>query len=337
MAFQRGRYAKPPFVPSAEQQALWPEISGNTINGLGETEVRRPSPIYWHPPEMTPHGPLQTWMMDQGRKEPALHAMRGARAEIIAREPAPIAGERVIRDPAESARLVKEQARALGADLVGLARADPLWVYEGYDFDYPWVVVLGVAMDYEQLETAPEVTAALAVVEGYTQGWRVAQPLADWIRRQGWRAEPRGGPPAGPIALIPAALAAGFGELGKHGSIINRELGSNFRLAAVFTDLPFAADDPTDFGADDFCTQCQVCANACPVDAITHEKQLVRGVTKWYVNFDRCLPYFNETYGCAVCIAACPWSMPGTAPKLADKMEKRRERRREDREGREGT
>lgn len=326
MAFQRGRHPKPPFVPCEEQQALWPDVSGNRINGRDELEVRRPSPVYWHPPEMTPHGPLQVWMMEQGKKEPALHAQRAARAEVIAHRPAPIAGERVERDGREAAALIREHARAAGADLVGTVRADPLWVYEGYDFDYPWIVMLGVSMDYAALETAPEVTAAMAVVEGYTQGWRVANALADWIRGQGWRAEPRGGPPAGPIALVPAALACGFGELGKHGSIINRELGSNFRLAAVFTDLPLVADQPADFGADDFCTVCQVCANACPVDAITHEKQLVRGVVKWYVDFDRCLPYFNETFGCGICIAACPWSMPGTAPTLARKMLARRRR-----------
>ena len=327
MAFQRGRHPKPAFVPCEEQQALWPDVSGNTINGVGERVVRRPSPVYWHPPERTPHGPLQVWMMDQGRKEPALHAQRAARAEVMAHQPGPIADAKVERDPTEAARLVKERARAAGADLVGVVRADPLWVYEGYDFDYPWIVMLGVAMDYQLLETAPEVTAAMAVVEGYTQGWRVAQPLADWIRSQGWRAEPRGGPPAGPITLIPAALACGFGELGKHGSIINRALGSNFRLAAVFTDIPLVTDEPTEFGADEFCTMCQVCANACPVDAISHEKQLVRGVVKWYVDFDRCLPYFNETFGCAVCIAACPWSIPGKAPSLAEKLLARRARK----------
>jgi epoxyqueuosine reductase QueG len=44
--------------------------------------------------------------------------------------------------------------------------------------------------------------------------------------------------------LIPAALACGFGELGKHGSIINRDYGSSFRLSAVLTDLPFVPDAP---------------------------------------------------------------------------------------------
>ena len=120
------------------------------------------------------------------------------------------------------------------------------------------------------------------------------------------------------------ALACGFGELGKHGSIINRTYGSSFRLAAVTTDLPLAPDAPDAFGADDFCTRCQVCRNACPPDAIHDLKQLVRGVEKWYVDFDRCIPYFEETYGCGICIAVCPWSTPGRAPRLAERWSQRR-------------
>jgi len=29
--------------------ALLPEISGNDVNGHNETQVRRPSPFFWHP------------------------------------------------------------------------------------------------------------------------------------------------------------------------------------------------------------------------------------------------------------------------------------------------
>ncbi len=38
------------FTPDPAQLALAPEISGNTLNGLGETTPRRPTPIYWHDP-----------------------------------------------------------------------------------------------------------------------------------------------------------------------------------------------------------------------------------------------------------------------------------------------
>ena len=53
------------FVPSAEQRALFPEISGNAVNGLGEPAVRRPSPIYWHSPKTLAHGALQQYMLRQ--------------------------------------------------------------------------------------------------------------------------------------------------------------------------------------------------------------------------------------------------------------------------------
>lgn len=98
-----------------------------------------------------------------------------------------------------------------------------------------------------------------------------------------------------------------------------------FRLAYVLTDLPLTADEPIDFGADDFCQSCQLCTNECPPMAIVDEKQLVRGEWKWYVDFDKCVPYFSEHYRCGICLAACPWSRPGVAPKLTQKMLKRRQ------------
>ena len=314
------------FVPKPEQMANWPEISGNEINGVDEAESRRPSRIMWHDAETIAHGAVQSWFWEQGGNEPKLLAMRGERHRVMTREPGPIAEARVERTADENHGIVVRRAIEFGADFVGVTRTDPEWVFEGYDFDYPWIVVLGVQMDYERLKTAPEVTSALAVVDGYMNGWRRSQPLADWIRSQGWRAEPKCGPDAGPVNLIPAALACGFGELGKHGSIINRKLGSNFRLAAVFTDLPLVADPPDEFAADDFCTKCRLCTKACPVDAISNDTHLVRGIEKWYVDFDRCMPYFAETHGCGICIARCPWSADDRAPALAEKLTRRRDR-----------
>jgi epoxyqueuosine reductase len=73
-----------------------------------------------------------------------------------------------------------------------------------------------------------------------------------------------------------------------------------FRLSAVTTEMPLVADEPDEFCADEFCTQCQVCVRDCPPGAISNEKQMVRGTEKWYVDFDKCIPYFGETLGCAV-------------------------------------
>jgi epoxyqueuosine reductase len=212
-------------------------------------------------------------------------------------------------------------------ELIGVTQPRPAWFFEGRSSDLPWLVLLAVAMDHEQLATAPEYTSAIEVHRQYNRGTAAARALADWFRSQGYRAEGHGGPGAGPLQMVPAAIEAGLGELGKHGSIINRQLGSSFRLAAVLTDAPLVSSAPDSFGVDDFCYGCRVCTDACPPDAIAPDKRLVRGENKWAVDFDRCLPYFAVSYGCGICIAVCPWSTPGAAPRLAENMLRKQERR----------
>jgi len=125
------------------------------------------------------------------------------------------------------------------------------------------------------------------------------------------------------MLLIPHAIECGFGELGKHGSIINKDYGSSFRLAAVASDIPLIPTPRESYDVDDFCDRCQVCVNACPPEAILPEKVAVRGETKWYVDFDKCIPFFNENSGCAICIAVCPWSIPGRGPKIVQQLLRR--------------
>ena len=316
--------------PSADHRALFPAVSGNTLNGLGETEPRRAAIVYWDDPASLAHGPLQAYFykkyfeVDEIKR--AYHEGRGDSALE------PVSDTRVEKDPAVWAAEIKTRARALGCELVGIARMQPDWVYEGRHIDEPWIVMLGLAMDQPRLATAPstpdEPTSAVEVAVNLARITRVSNSLTQWIRAQGWAAEPRPGPrPAGAMTLIPAAIACGFGQLGKHGSLIHPVYGSSFRLAGVTTAMPLVADQPLDFGADDFCTACNVCSKACPPDAIFSTKQPVRGDLKWYVDFDKCVPYFNDHYGCGICIAECPWSLPGVGPRLAEKLQARRARK----------
>ncbi|KAB8333562.1 4Fe-4S dicluster domain-containing protein [Scytonema tolypothrichoides VB-61278] len=96
------------------------------------------------------------------------------------------------------------------------------------------------------------------------------------------------------------------------------------RLATVVTDLPLAVDVPVDIGVDDFCALCRLCVDQCPPQAIFSVKQLVRGEVKWYVNFDRCAPYFSVNHSCGICVEVCPWSEPGRGPQMTAKMLARR-------------
>ncbi len=312
-----------PWRPPAELAAKMPPgVSGNAVNGLGETLPRRPTPIMWHHPRRIPDfAAIQEVVNESYRQHPRLS---GSFDTPERREPHdPVASERAADTPEGWTRRVKAFALENEADLVGIARMDQGWVFEGFEAPEPFVIVLGVAMDYAELSRAPAVDAAAEVAKQYNRGQRAARKLANWIRAQGWPAHGHGGPGAGPFQLVPAALAAGFGELGKHGSIINRKFGSSFRLAGVLTELPLLPDAPDVFGADDFCLNCQLCTNDCPPDAIFRDKQWVRGTKKWYVNFDACMPYFAATHGCGICLAACPWSRPDITPRLLEKMIRR--------------
>ena len=329
--------AKPVFHPNPEQLALMPERSGNDINGQGETEFRRPTRVYWHNPKDIPHGGIQNWMVKRFNQVEDFKTVyaEGDRGPLKLDS---VAETRVNDSPQNRAEMVKEFALEHEADLVGIAAMDPDWSYDdcGPATD-PWIIVLGVEMDHARLAQAPssdtDTASALEVSVQYNRGARAAAHLANWIRNQGFHAEPHAGPWAGPLTLTPAAIACGFGELGKHGNIINHQYGSSFRVSAVVTDMPLQADGVDEFGADGFCTRCQVCINACPVDAITDNKQWVRGIEKWYVDFDKCIPYFNETHGCGICIAVCPWSRPGAAPRLAEKILRRKQRLQARKEG----
>ncbi len=310
------------FTPDPEQMALWPEISGNQINGLGEDAFRHPTYVYWTDPETIPHGSVQKWFYSKNTA-PELIATREERAveQVV---PLSDLAENQVKQPAgEWTRTVKDKALNLGAEAVGIAHIKPKWMYEGKLLEFSHVIILAIRMTYDEMTAAPEPSAGAEVVRQYTRGMKTSKQLASWIREQGFDAKPEHGPLAGDLTLIPAALQAGMGELGKHGSIINRELGSCFRLAAVLTSLPLVEDNPDIFGADDFCASCRVCSNHCPPDAILPEKQRVRGQDKWYVDFDKCLPFFNETAGCGICVTVCPFSRPGVGHNLIAKLAKR--------------
>lgn len=302
-------------------------VSGNELNGWNEPEVRQPSLVMWANPAKLAHGAVQIRMTEEFVSHPDL---QGVLRMNDRHEPAPVAATQVERRPDDWLQAIGDfTASKAGHRVDQFAVTEPQaeWFFEGRSSELPWMVLLVVAMDHEQLSTAPEHTSAIEVHKQYNRGTAAARALADWFRGQGFEAEGHGGPGAGPVQMVPAAIAAGLGELGKHGSIINRELGSSFRLAAVFTDAPLVAQQPDQFGVDDFCNGCRVCTDACPPDAIAPDKRLVRGVTKWAVDFDRCLPYFAESYGCGICIAVCPWSTPDAAPRLAENMLRKQERR----------
>jgi epoxyqueuosine reductase len=316
---KRGTYR-----PQQETLSLL-KVSGNAINGLGETVERQASPFFWHPPTQHPYEELQNVARRNSRKCPG--SAEVFMAAYTHPELIPVAQTRSMATASGFTADATAFALAHEAGAVGIAPMNSRYVFDGYTIEEPWVVVLALAPDYDKLKEVPSDetngVGVCAIGEQYARGTRSSYALANWIRSLGYTANAYPGPSASALLLIPPAIDSGLGELGKHGSLINRQFGAGLRLAGVTTDMPLVATAPDKFGADEFCATCQVCTRACPPGAIAEQKQMVRGVERWYVNFDKCIPYFAEAASCGICIAECPWTRPDARPKLLATMARR--------------
>lgn len=316
-----------PYTPDPAQMECAPDVSGNTINGLGETSFRRPDVVYWSTDtETIPHGKMQQYFYMRSGKVPAFGEARARRLKINEAPVPPVAPVQARYAPQDWTALLDQFLVSGDCEMIGVAEMIPDWVYNGHSVRESRIIMIGVQHDYDQIKTAPAEDAGLEVVRQYTRAGASAKKVTGWLHELGWAAKAVTGPLTGAVTMIPPALACGFGELGKHGSIINPDLGASFRLSAVLTDAPFAPTPPQDHGIDAFCENCRICEDACPPEAVSPEKKTVRGENKWYVDFDKCIPFFNETHGCAICVAVCPWSRPGVGPNLADKLARRARR-----------
>lgn len=319
---------KPPPPPEyVFRYHQWP-ADGNKVNGLGEENKRRARRVFHWSVGRKPHpyvsldmhfnmiggmgGPLFGWGM---------MLQRLANLWQLRRSNGPVSQQRLeVSDPAAMAAEIKRMAKEIGECVVGVTRITDKAIVEGEEVPYQYAIVIGHPMHREPMLNVPEPVSAYEVMSAYRRVARIAVVLSERIRAMGWPAKAYGDPKTGDLLAIPLAIDAGLGELGKHGSMINREYGSNFRLSVVGTDLPLALDQPVDIGVDDLCASCRRCTLDCPPDAINDEKQLVRGEKKWYVDFNKCVPYFAEHGGCAICLEVCPWSEPGRGFKLSEML-----------------
>jgi reductive dehalogenase len=247
-------------------------------------------------------------------------------------------------------KMVKKAARFLGADLVGVAPYDQLWVYshlyrrrdpgdeqrwsisrrsrlhdfppdaEGQvvPFDIPQarsVIVLGFSEDFAALDTSPAIIGAAATGLAYSRMAVTSASLAEFVRALGYWARAAGNDMA---LTIPFAVAAGLGELGRHGQLINKDYGPRIRLSKVFTDLELVPDGPQLFGAWEYCKTCKKCAEHCPPRAIPFDdepswegptRSSNPGVLKWHVNAELCSRYLKWNGGdCTNCQSRCPYN-----------------------------
>lgn len=240
----------------------------------------------------------------------------------------PVGAEKYpVSDPAWMSERIKYVAKMYGASLVGICKVDPRWVYSNYydrvtgtsgelELPYKYAIVLGIEMNWAEIETSPGFGASAATALAYSQMAELSATLAKYIRDLGYPAVPSGNDTA---QSIPLAIDAGLGQLGRCGLMVSPQFGPRQRLCKVFTDLPLQPDQPIDFGLHSFCPKCGICARNCPAGAIRREERTTEptsisnrtGILRWPVDVLKChLFWLANGSSCSNCVAACPWGWP---------------------------
>jgi len=243
----------------------------------------------------------------------------------------------------EASNVIKRAAIIYGASLVGITRRDKRWDYsefveakaimqerldestygwERFPFEPKTVIVMAFEEDYEAISTAPSGISGVAVGQGYSQMSKVAYQLSVFLKELGYKSVAAGNDMG---LSIPYAIAAGLGEGSRMSLLVTYKYGPRVRIAKVYTDLDFVEyDKPVTFGVMKFCKNCRRCADACPTQALTSQKEPsfeplegenrwfnAKGIKKYWIEARKCQEGWSH-FGsdCGACVAACPYNKP---------------------------
>jgi epoxyqueuosine reductase len=247
---------------------------------------------------------------------------------------------------------VKEEARRLGFELVGISAVKPApheqsfaqWLREGFagELDYmkrtellrrdphalvPWAMsIVSVGMNYYTAFSRPEPSRE---PRGWISRYAWGEDYHDLMKGKleallGRVKELHDGPvqgrafvDSGPVLERDFAGVAGLGWIGKNTHLISPKKGSWFFLGELFLDLSLAYDRPL----RDRCGKCDLCLKACPTGAF---------VGPYLLDARRCISYLtielkgwmpralrplvgNHVFGCDICQEVCPYNVKAQA------------------------
>jgi epoxyqueuosine reductase len=215
--------------------------------------------------------------------------------------------------PEDAARHLKEKAAELGADIVGICRIEPSDVYRGREVPGAYAIAVGQRMLWREFQVVPSTRSAIECLRVYYSLGETVIRLADYIRSLGHPCKIEHPIGDSDLLHVPIGLKAGFGELGRHGSIIHPKLGPLFRMGCVATSIPLAIDAPVDAGIAAFCDTCRACRLYCPPQAIPDERSPAAGKDpigkdRYVVDTGRCFPYFAKHNYCSICLPVCVYN-----------------------------
>jgi epoxyqueuosine reductase len=227
----------------------------------------------------------------------------------------------------DSSRALKETARNLGADLVGIADlaclkgidTEPVDLLSGYTRAISLAVKLPDDV-FEQLVDRPTPLYSQVYLNANALLDQIALRLSAYIEQRGFTALPV--PASQPLDMTEfrshisakaVANAAGLGWQGKSLLIITPKFGPRIRLVTVLTNMPLAADRPL----KNRCGSCTACTRACVAQAIRNVSTTFHYASREEaLDFRKCadrlvkefklLPGIDKPI-CGICIKVCPW------------------------------
>ena len=254
----------------------------------------------------------------------------------------------IVPDQKALSFLIKEAARRLGFELVGVSpvklpphgESFANWLRRGFSGE------LGYMKRTEELRSDPRqlVPWAVSLISVGMNYHTPFFPLAlserpkGWISRYAWGddyhelirnrldsllgsirriynapVQGKGFVDSGPVLERDFAGLAGVGWIGKNTHLISPERGSWFFLGELFLNIPLAYDRPI----RDRCGKCELCLKACPTAAF---------VGPYLLDARRCISYLtielkgfiprhlrplvgNHIFGCDICQEVCPYNV----------------------------
>ncbi len=252
-------------------------------------------------------------------------------------------------DPLETR--LKQHARGLGFDLVGIAPAGPAdgfdrlrdWLDRGFAGEMTYMhrhaearrhpasvlpvvrSVVMLAMNYKPADEPEKDDRNCGRIARYARGADYHDVLRErlnrllvWLQTERPGCKGRGVVDTAPLLERDFARRAGLGWVGKNTMLLNKRLGSYFFLAALLVDLELRPDEP--FTAR-HCGTCTACLDACPTGAF---------VGPGVLDSRRCISYLtielkgavpaelrrgvgDWLFGCDICQEVCPWNRKAPA------------------------
>ncbi len=221
--------------------------------------------------------------------------------------------KKIFSSPATASANIKAKALELGADMVGICLIEPSDIYKGKIVTEKFAIALGQKMLWRAFQTVPSLESAIECMRIYHSLGEVVIKVAEHIRSLGYECKIEHPIGDSDLLHIPIALKAGFGELGRHGSVIHPKFGPLFRMGSVVTSLEMEIDHPIDAGIAKFCDKCKACRIYCPAKAIPDERSTYAGKDhlgnyRYMVDTGKCFPYFATHNYCSICLPVCVYN-----------------------------